>query len=424
MTESFLHYIWQLQYFRKADLKISSGESLQVLAPGSRNTDAGPDFSAARIRIDNLEWRGSVEIHIRASGWNDHKHSTDDAYEKVILHVVWENDKPIVRTDGTQMPTLELKDRIDPALWNRYKDLYVSTELIPCGNRWSAIPEIHKLAALDNVLLQRLQTKARMVEQLLVRNNNNWDQTCYQLLSKNFGFTINAEPMLRLAEVVPYKTLQKHLDKTLQVEALLFGAGGFLEDDAEDEYVLVLKREYDLLRRKYGLDGRQMNLSQWKFLRLRPANFATIRIAQLAGLLVGQQNLFSKIIEAGNPKQVLALFDAEQSAYWRTHYRFGVAAKNPVAPLGSASVQNIIINTVVPLLVAYGMIHDESSYKEQAIDLLQNLPAENNKITRQWLPLGMKVKTAFDSQGLIELYKSFCMKRRCLECGVGSWLIK
>lgn len=424
MTESFLHYIWQLQYFRKADLKISSGESLQVLAPGSRNADAGPDFSGARIRIDNLEWRGSVEIHIRASGWNDHKHSADDAYEKVILHVVWENDKPIIRTDGTAMPTLELKDKIEPVLWERYKNLYVSTELIPCGTRWNAIPEIHKLSTLDSALMQRLETKVKTVMQLLTRNNNNWEQTCYQLLCRNFGFTINAEPMFRLSELVSYAFIQKHLDKRLQVEALLFGAGGFLDDASDDEYVLLLKREYDILRRKYSLDGRQMNLSQWKFLRLRPANFATIRIAQLAALLEGQRNLFSKIIETTNHKQILQLFETEQSAYWLSHYRFGVKSKTAVPPFGESSIQNVVINTVAPLLVAYGKIHDESSYLELATDLLQNLPAENNKIIRQWLSLNMNVKTAFDSQALIELYKNFCMKRRCLECGVGSWLIK
>lgn len=424
VTESFLHYIWQLQYFKKADLKVSSGESLQVLAPGSRNADAGPDFSGARIRIDNLEWRGSVEIHIRASGWNDHKHGSDPAYEKVVLHVVWENDKPVFRNDGTQIPTLELKNRIEPALWDRYKNLYVSTDLIPCGNRWRGIPEIHKLSTLDNAVMQRLQTRANVVDQFLTKNKNSWEQTCYQLLCRNFGFTVNAEAMLRLSEVVLFKTLQKHLDKPIHIEALLFGAGGFLEDVPDDDYVLLLKREYDLLRRKYGLEGRQMNLSQWKFLRLRPANFPTIRIAQFAALLAGQQNLFSKIIEATDHRRILALLDAEQSAYWRSHYRFGTVSKNPVPPLGVASIQNIVINTVVPLLVTYGRTHDETGYTELALDLLQNLPAEDNKITRQWLPLGMNVKTAFDSQGLIELYKSYCMKRRCLECGVGSWLIK
>lgn len=423
MTESFLHYVWQLQYFWKDDLKTSSGEPVRVFHPGNRNSDAGPDFSNARVKIGELEWRGSIEIHIKASGWNDHKHSADEAYEKVVLHVVWENDKLIKHTDGSTMPTIELKNRIDLTLWKRYKNLYTSPDIIPCANHWQSVPEVNKLSMLDNALMIRLQTKAHAVTGLLAKNSNDWEQTCYQLLCKNFGFKVNAEPMLRLGQIISYNTLLKHFDKPVQVEALLFGAGGFLENIAED-YTSILTREYDMLRRKYSLDGKQMNLSQWKFLRLRPANFPTVRIAQLAALLTKQKNLFSKILEANAYKQVCELLDVEQSAYWLKHYQFGKPSKSHVPSLGDASIQNIIINTIVPLLVAYGGIHDEQAYIDRATDLLQYIPAEDNKITRQWAPLNYKVKSAFDSQALIELYTNFCMKRRCLECGVGSWLIK
>lgn len=424
MTESFLHYIWQLQYFRKTDLQTSSGEKLQVLVPGIRNSDSGPDFSGARIKIDNLEWRGSVEIHIHASGWIDHKHSSDEAYEKVILHVVWENDKPITRTDGTQMPTLELKDKIEPGLWECYKNLYVSTDLIACGSRWQHIPDIHKLSAMDQALMHRLETKAASVRELFAQNDNNWEQTCYQLLCKNFGFTVNADSMLRLSQIVPYTIILKHADKPIQIEALLFGAAGFLEEAPDDKYVQLLKREYDLLRRKYSLEGRQMNYSQWKFLRLRPANFPTVRIAQLAAMLTRQQHLFSKIIDSKQCSEVVDLLSVQQSDYWQTHNRFGKSSKNPVARMGLSSVQNVIINSIVPMLVAYGKIHDEHSYIDLAIDFLNHLPAEDNKIIRQWLSLHVTIKTAFDSQALTGLYKNFCMKRRCLDCRVGSWLIK
>lgn len=425
MTESFLHYIWQLQYFERDELKTSSGEPVCVYHPGIRNSDAGPDFSNAHVKIGNLEWRGSVEIHIKASGWHDHKHSSDEAYEKVTLHVVWENDKPVMRTDGSVMPTLELKGRIDPVLWERYKNLYASADVIPCAGSWQSVPELTRLSALDNALMTRLQAKAQAVTELLTRNNNNWEQTCYLLLSKNFGFKVNAEPMLRLAQLLPYNTLLKHADKPVQVEALLFGAGGFLENVVtDDDHTLMLKREYDLLRKKYSLDGRQMNHSQWKFLRLRPANFPTLRIAQLTALLTKQKNLFSKILEAGSCKEVYDLFHVDQPAYWLRHYQFGKLSKSDVSSLGERSIQNIIINTVVPMLVAYGKIHDEQSYLNLATDLLQEMPAEDNKITRQWLPLNYRVKSAFDSQALIELYTNFCLKRRCLECGVGSWLIK
>lgn len=395
-----------------------------MLHPGNRNADAGPDFSNARIRIGELEWRGSIEIHCKASGWNDHKHSSDAAYEKVILHVVWENDKLIKRSDGSDMPTIELNGRTDLTLWERYKNLYTSPEVVPCARHWQTVPELNKLSALDKALMIRLQTKAHAVTELLTKNNSDWEQTCYQLLCKNFGFKVNAEPMLRLGQVLSHNTLLKHLDKPIQVEAMLFGAGGFLEDTIEDDYTILLQREYTVLRRKYRLDGKQMNLSQWKFLRLRPANFPTIRIAQLAALLTQQKNLFSTMLEATSYKQICDLLHNNQSEYWCKHYQFGKATTSKVSGLGEKSIQNIIINTIVPLLVAYGKIHDEQGYVDRAVGFLHHIPAENNKIVRQWVLLNYKVKSAFDSQALLELYTNFCMKRKCLECGVGTWLVK
>lgn len=424
MTEAFLHYIWQLQYFGKNDLQTTLGESLQIFHPGNRNTDAGPDFSQARIKIGELEWHGSIEIHINASGWIDHQHRYDAAYEKVILHVVWHNDKPIIRNDGTYMPTLELKDRVEPVLWNRYRTLYTSAELIPCASGWSSVPEIHKLSMLDRALAQRLDAKAAHVKQLLSGSNNNWEQTCYQLLCRNFGFKINAEPMFRLAQIVPYTALLKHLDKPVQVEALLYGAGGFLEGNYTDEYPVLLKREYNVLRKKYQLDDRQLNIAQWKFLRLRPANFPTVRIAQLAAVLYTAKNLFSVMLETNSYQEFTNVLKADQSTYWHTHYQFGKLSKTAIPSLGQSSIENIIINTIVPLLTAYGQLHDEQHYIDRAIAWLQQGKAENNKIIRHWKMLNYSVKTAFDSQALLELYKNFCMKRRCLECTVGTHLIK
>ncbi len=424
MNESFLHYIWQFQYFRKDDLKTSEREELQIFQPGIRNSNSGPDFEEAKIKIGKLEWRGSVEIHINASGWNDHHHSTDQAYEKVVLHVVWENDKLIQRTDGSTMPTLELKNRVDPALWNRYKKLFTSVESIPCANSWPAIPEITKLLMIEKTVVQRLESKSELVKTLLLKNNNDWEETCYHLLCKNFGFKVNAEPMLQLAQVLPYKILLKHLDKPIQIEALLFGHAGFLEKVKEDEYTTALKREYNLLGKKYSLNARQMNVVQWKFLRLRPANFPTVRLAQLASLLSSQKNLFSKILERTSYKHLTSLLEVEQSEYWQHHYQPGKKSKTAVPSLGKSSVQNIMINTITPLLTAYGQLHDEQVFIDRAVEILQHIPAENNKIIREWSGLGYKVTSAFDSQGLIELHNNFCMKHRCLECNVGLHIIK
>lgn len=424
MTESFLHYIWQFQYFRKDELTTTEGEALQIFQPGMRNSHAGPDFSDARIKIGKLEWRGSVEIHIKASGWTDHHHDTDQAYEKVVLHVVWENDKPLKRTDGSVMPTLELKQRVDITLWDRYKKLFTSAESIPCAASWHHVPDIVKLSMLDKVVLQRLETKASLVKELLVKNRNDWDETSYQLLCKNFGFKVNAEPILQLAQALPYKILLKHLDKPVQIEALLLGQAGFLEKVKEDEYTRVLIREYSVLSKKYTLEGKQMKSVQWRFLRMRPANFPTIRLAQFASLLCAQQNIFSKILECNSYKQTVTLLDVDQSEYWRAHYQPGKKSKTTIASLGISSIHNVMINTLAPLWVAYGQLHDDQAYIDRAAEMLQHIPAEKNRITQQWSDLNCKVKSAFDSQGFIELYNNFCLKRKCLDCSVGSHVVK
>jgi hypothetical protein len=423
MTESFLHYIWQFQYFDRHDLSTTDGEVIRVFNPGIRNSNAGPDFSEARIRIGELEWRGTVELHIKASGWSDHRHGDDAAYENVVLHVVWENDKPILRSDGSRMPTLELKDRVDQAMWNSYRRLFTSAESIPCASSWTTVTDLTKLSMLDKVLVLRLEIKARSVLTMLGNNKGDWEETGYQLLVKNFGFKVNAEPFLRLGQSLPYRILQKHTDRPLQVEALLFGVAGFLDKVKADEYSSLLVREYSVLGRKYNLERQQLHKSQWRFLRLRPANFPTVRLAQLASLLSGRRNLISAFLGISSSKELLQLLDVQQSEYWQHHYQFGKQAER-VPALGKASAQNIVINSIVPLLAAYSLAHDDQHYMDRAVELLQHIPAEKNIITRQWTTLGYKVGSAFDSQALIELYNSFCQKRRCLECMVGSSLIR
>jgi len=423
LTESFLHYLWQFQYFSKKELTTTHGESLQIFHPGIRNSHAGPDFSDARIAIGNLEWRGTVEIHIKASGWYDHHHGEDAAYENVILHVLWENDKPVVRSDGSVMPTLELKDRVDLTLWSKYKSLFTSAESIPCAQSWPAVQDVIKLSMLDKALTQRLESKAKRVLEMLEKNLGDWEETCYQLVCMNFGFKVNTDPFLQLSRALPYKILLKHGDQSLQQEALLFGQAGFLDKVSDEEYPKLLQREYTLLSKKYGLEKSQLHKSQWRFLRLRPANFPTVRLAQLAALIHRKKNFFSLVLAAQSYDELFTLLKTEQSVYWKTHYQFGKTTEH-VPALGKSSIQNIIINTVVPLLAAYSIAHDDQLYMERAIEVLHHLPAEKNVITRHWTELNYTVKTAFDSQALIELYNSYCQKRRCLDCVVGSFLIR
>ena len=419
MQESFLHYVWQFQYFDRTELKTTSGEEITVFHPGFRNSHAGPDFSNARIRIGDIEWIGNIEIHVHSSDWVGHHHGQDQAYDNVILHVVWKDDARIQRRDGSALPTLELKARIGEKLLLQYDSLIRNTEEIPCAG---AIPQVESLTILnmkERALMDRLEKKAAEVVRILETNQNDWEETCFQILCRNFGFKVNADPFFELARSLDYRSLMKHADKLLHVEALLFGQAGFLEDNLNDEYFLLLKREYDLLARKFGLIEKRLNKSQWKFLRLRPANFPSMRLAQLASLLSIKKNIFSKIIGAATYPKLLQIFSIKQSEYWQHHYQFLKPMKEAIAPLGEMSVSSILINTAVPLMVAYGKAKDEQYFIDRAIDILQHIAPEDNAIIKDWNALGFKSKSASDTQALIELHNNFCLKRRCLDCTIG-----
>jgi len=424
MSESFIHYLWQFQYFSKLNFQTTQGEEIVVFHPGFKNTHAGPDFYQARVKIGNLEWVGSVEIHIHSSSWQAHHHNIDEAYENVVLHVVWSDDKPVKRIDGSFIPTLELKSRVDDVLHLTYKKLVNSPEEIPCASSFGKVSDLTKLSMLDRAMSERLETKAELINQILIRNNNDWEETEYQVLARNFGFHVNADPFLQLAQNLPYKIILKHSDKLVQIEALLFGQAGFLEEAKHDEYTSTLKREYDVLSRKYGLGSGRLNSSQWKFLRLRPANFPTMRLAQFAGLLFTHRNLFSNIMEAASDQRWRTFFHLQQSEYWQRHYQFQKKTVELVPAFGQMSMDNVLINSLVPLLVAYGKSKDDQMLVDRAITILHQVKSESNKITRLWTSLGLKSKNAFDSQAMIELHNNFCLKRRCLECMMGASLIK
>lgn len=421
MQESFLHYIWQYQYYNKESLETSQGEQILVLHVGQHNTDAGPDFSQARIVIGGIEWSGHVEIHFKSSQWFDHHHDRDQAYDNVILHVVWEDDAAIKRKDDTIIPTITLKARVDQKLISRYRSLVESAFTIPCSKSLADVSEIIRLSTLDQVLVERLQQKSEVVHGILGTTKNDWEETCYRLLCKNFGFKVNDEPFVLLTQSLPYKILLKHADQPIQVEALLFGQAGFLSLTKGDEYYQVLRREYKILQRKYSLEP--LHYSQWRFLRLRPANFPTVRISQIASLLVNHKNLFSKILTITDHRELYTLFSNPPSSYWQEHYHFRKKSKSKTPTIGRSSIYSIIINSVVPLLAAYSSRTDNYIYMERAIDFLQKTPLENNTIIRQWKDLGWVGKSSFDSQALIGLYNQYCVKRRCLSCTIGIHLV-
>lgn len=424
MTESFLHYIWQFQYFDKSDLRTVDGEPLQIFHPGIRNAHSGPDFSDARIKIGNLEWRGSVEMHIQSSGWMAHQHQYDAAYEPVILHVVWEHDKPVVRNDGSTLPALELKGRVDQSLWKRYRQLFTSPETIPCAPFLPSINPVVFVSMQERAVIERLEKKAKDFMTLLDQSGNDWDEAVYRLLGKNFGFKVNAEPFLQLTTRTPLKLILKHADKPVQAEALLLGMAGFLDEArTDDDYVAILKREFSLLEHKYRLKDKKMHPAQWRFMRLRPANFPTLRIAQFAALVISVRNLLSVIIETTDLENLITRFSVRQSDFWLKHYHFSKSAAS-VPTLGINSIYLLITNTVIPVLAAYARAHDQQNLMDRAVNFLHQLPAEKNTVIQKWKDAGRASHTAFDSQSLLELYNSYCIKRRCLDCQVGVTLIK
>ena len=424
MNEDFMSFVWRYQYFSSVSLRSETGETLQILRTGHRNTDAGPDFSEARILLDGMEWAGSVELHVKSSDWEGHHHPTDPAYEGVILHVVWEDDRPVRRRDNTFVPTLVLNSRVPEGVRSRYEQLMGKDEAIPCSAQFQDIARLSKITMLDRVLLERLDTRAERIRQLWESNNRDWEETAYQWLGQHFGFRLNTPAFLRLSQLVPLKTIQKHRTSLPQIEALLFGTSGLIPTDSPDSYVQHLQKEYAFLARKYGLEDRQMGGHEWKFLRLRPAGFPTVRLAQWAVLLQQQSGLFASLTSMESAADLSRMFRVTQSDYWQKHYQFGKEAAAKVPTLGKDAAELLIINAAVPLMVAVARLRDQPQYLDRAIRWLEQLPAEKNQITRSWAQLGMRVHTAFDSQALLEWQGRYCAQKRCLECTVGAALVR
>lgn len=424
MSEDFLSFVWRYQYFDALNLRAETGEALQILRVGQLNTDAGPDFAEVRVLLDGMEWAGAVELHVRSSDWELHRHPDDAAYESVILHVVWEDDRPVQRQDGTLVPTLVLNSRVKPAVRERYERLMASKTEIPCAPQFRDVPRLPKIAMLDRVLLERLDGKAARVTELWEENNRDWEETAYQWLAQYFGFRLNAPAFLRLAQIVPLKILQKHRLSGLQIEALLFGTSGLLPENSEEEYGQDLWKEYQFLAAKYGLLSQKMALTEWKFLRLRPAGFPTVRLAQFATLLQHETGLFASLTSVESAENLRKMLRVSQSTYWKKHYQFGKEATATVPDLGKDAADLLIINAAVPLLVAYARQRDQTSLLDRAVRWLEQLPGEKNHIIRAWADLGMRVTTAFDSQALIEWHNDYCVEKRCLECTVGAALVR
>lgn len=421
--EEFLHFIWQFRLYGAQKLFTTDGEPIEVVQQGSLNKDAGPDFSNSKLIIGETIWVGNVEIHIKSSDWLLHQHQNDNAYDNVILHVVYEADQTIYRKDGTVIPVLVLKGLFPLELLVKYENLITATNNFPCEKQIHQVDEFIVDGFLSRILVERLADKSATVYAKLKELKGDWDETFYHFMAKNFGFKVNAIPMEILAQSLPQHLFSKHKDNALQIEALIFGQAGFLNQSFKEEYPQLLKREYQFLQKKYSL--KPIDISLWKFMRMRPQNFPTLRLAQFAALIVNSNHLFSKILITRDYRNSTVLFEnLPVNPFWENHYHFNKEAEKVSVQMGKSSIYNILINTLSLFLFAYGKAMNQHNFETRALNLLENLPPENNAIVQQFANSGVNVKSAFNSQALLQLKKYYCNEKKCLNCGIGIKILK
>ena len=418
--EQLLHYVWKHKIFSLKELKTTTGQQVEVIDTGLANTDAGPDFFNAKLKLDGVLWIGNIEIHERSSDWFKHGHHADTGYNSVILHIASEIDMEISRSNGERIPQIQL---ICPeAVRTNYKELLETDSYPPC---YRIIPSLSPFTAhswMSALQMERFEQKATLLNERLKRCQGNWEDAFFITLARNFGFGLNGDAFETWAHRLPFRAVDKHRNDLFQIEAIFFGQAGILEDSDGDGYYLRLKKEYTYLQHKFGLIP--MDASLWRFLRLRPANFPHIRIAQLACLYHRAYGLLSRIMETETLQGVRDILKGGTSEYWLTHYTFGGSSPSRPKTLSNTSLDLLIINTVVTFLYAYGLHKGNRVLCARAGSFLEELKAENNYITRMWEQCGMKASNAADSQALIQLKKEYCDKKKCLYCRIGYEYLK
>ncbi len=422
MTEQLLHFVWQQQLFNHNDLQTTDGEAIVIEKIGMANPNAGPDFLDAHIRIGSTLWVGNVEIHKKSSEWTSHRHHTQDSYNSVVLHVVATHDKEAHTSRGTKIPTLIVS--INTGLLATIKQLLEEKNNIPCHKTLPTIDTFVQNMWFDRLVIERFERKSIHVLALFAQNGNSWEETCYQMLARSFGAPVNSSAFEQLAQTLPLRTLAKHSNSLMQLEALLFGQAGLLCASISlynHNYYQTLQKEYSFLQKKYNLTPLESCI--WKFSRMRPGNFPTIRIAQLAQLVFQSHGLTSKILRCATINELKNLFSVQLHAFWNNHYSFTQTSTTRKKSLGETTIHSIVINTVVPFLFAYGTYHSNDDIKQRALDFLETVPAEQNSIITQWENCAVQCKSAFRSQALLQLYNEYCAKRRCLQCNIGKRIL-
>ena len=422
MNEEFLYYVWKYKIFTDINLQTSDAKEVSILKAGIHNKNSGPDFLNAQVKIDHQLWAGNVEMHVKSSDWYLHKHEEDTNYDAVILHVVWEHDVDVFMKNNKALATLELKNFVSKELLENYNSLvYHQQKFIPCENQLTTIDEFLLNNWLERLYFERLEHKSTFIKELLLDTNADFEAVLFQLLAKNFGLKVNGEPFLQLATSMDFSVVRKERFDLEQLTALFFGQAGFLEEDLEEHYHQQLKEKYRYLKHKHKLNSISKNAFQ--FFRMRPQNFPTIRIAQLASLLYTHQNLFSKLMNINKKEDFYDLFSFEVDAFWKTHFTFESDSKKSPKKLTKSFVDLIIINTIIPLKFVYLQSRGEVS-ENGIIQLIKQVSSEKNSIISNFAALEIKAKNAMESQALIQLKNNYCTKKRCLQCAIGNSLLR
>lgn len=421
MQEDFLHHIWKFKKFQIQNLKTETNETISINSVGQHNFNSGPDFFNAKLKINDQLWAGNVEIHIKSSDWYLHNHEQDPAYDSVILHVVWEHDTEIFRKDNTPIPTLVLRDYIDFTLLNNYKKLFAKqNSWINCENDFASTNSFVFNNWLERLYFERLERKADTIELLLEESKNNWEAVLFKMLAKNFGLKVNGEAFFSLAQSVDFSVVRKTQSNLQSLEALLFGQASLLSDSVEDAYFIALSKEYAFLKQKFQLKENQVLPLQ--FFRLRPPNFPTIRLSQLANLYHEHQNLFSKIIEFDKLEDFYALFSVSTSAYWETHFTFKKESKKSTKAITKAFTDLLLINTILPLKFCYAKQKGQD-IDTSIVEIASKINSEKNSIIDAFNKLKKVSKSAFQSQSLLQLKNEYCVRNKCLQCAIGNSLL-
>lgn len=421
MTEKLLQFIWQFQYFNKGQLTTTDGTPLAILHPGQLNTHQGPDFFNGRIKLDQTEWAGHIEVHVLSSLWKKHGHQNDQRYGKVILHVVWQHDCEVMDENGVAIPTFSLQHRVAGSMVEKHNHWMKTADQIPCGSGMAAISDLVWQSWQDRLLAERLLEKCSKIAHELTLTTQHWDEIYWRLLCKYIAGPVNAESFLQIAQSLPINLLGKYSNQLIYLEALLLGQAGLLHPNFTDPYPALLFREYQFLQKKHQL--RVINQPP-SFLRMRPDNFPTIRLAQLA-MMVHKGNLsFSKVVQANEPKDIYNLYLVTANDYWHYHYTLQDSSGYKPKKIGNQTIQLLIINAIIPALFSYGHHQLNDKAREKALSWIEKLPAENNMYTRTFEKLGRKANSAGGSQAMIRLKQEYCDAKRCLECRIGTTLLR